>query len=80
MQPYYQNSRIYYNAKLKAHNDTQVGIMQLCAVEEGSTEHDDSPDADQQCLAALDKYDTPIKKTADSQAWITGKYKRRYDW
>lgn len=80
MQPYYQNSRIYYNSKLKSHNDTQVGILQLCAVEEGSTEHDDSPDADQQCLSLLDKYDTPTKRLSATKDWVTGKYKRSYEW
>lgn len=80
MQPYYQNSRIYYNEKLKSHNDTQVGILQLCAVEEGSTEHDDSPDADQQALETLDRYDTPIRKASDGRGWVAGKYKRKYSW
>ena len=27
MQPYYQNSRNYYNEALKSHSDTQIGIM-----------------------------------------------------
>ena len=80
MQPYYQNSRIYYNAKLKSHNDTQVGIIQLCAVEEGSTEHDDSPDADQQALAVLDKYDTPVKKVSGEKSWRVGKFTHKYEW
>ena len=70
-QPYYQNGRIYYNDKLKSHSDTQVGIMQLCAVEEGSTEHDDSPDADTEALEALEKYSTPTRRETD-QSWNTG--------
>ncbi|WP_320053965.1 hypothetical protein [uncultured Acetobacteroides sp.] len=75
MQPYYQNSRIFYNDKLKSHSDTQVGIMQLCAVEEGNTEHDDSPDADQQAISKLELYCTPKRKEGKSW-WKTGKMKR----
>ncbi len=78
--PYFQNSRIYYNEDLKSHNDTQVGIMQLCAIEEGSTEKDDSPDADQQAIAALEKYTTPTKKKKDGvKDWIAGKAKQLYE-
>lgn len=78
MQPYYQNSRIYYNEALKSHNDTQVGIMQLCAVEEGMTEHDDSPDADQQCISALDKYCSSGKKRKNGEkSWRAGKMKHK---
>ncbi|MDR1155286.1 MAG: hypothetical protein LBL04_11315 [Bacteroidales bacterium] len=80
MQPYYQNSRIFYSQKLKSHNDTQVAIMQLCAVEEGSTEHDDSPDADQQALSALDGYDTPTRRPADGKSWKSGRMKQTYKW
>ena len=77
-QPYYQNGRIYYNEKLKSHSDTQVGIMQLCAVEEGSTEHDDSPDADTEALEALEKYSTPTRRETD-QSWNTGKMTVTYN-
>ena len=77
-QPYYQNGRIYYNEKLKSHSDTQVGIMQLCAVEEGSTEHDDSPDADTEALEALEKYSTPTRRETD-QSWSTGKMTVTYN-
>jgi predicted phage terminase large subunit-like protein len=76
MVPYFQNSRIYYNKELKSHNDTQVGIMQLCAVEEGSGEHDDSPDADQQAIAALEKYTTPSRPQT-GKTWRAGKMKRK---
>jgi phage terminase large subunit-like protein len=62
LQPYYQNSRIYYNEALKSHADTQVGTMQLCAIEEGSGEHDDSPDADQQAIKQLEKYTTSSRR------------------
>lgn len=78
MVPYYQNSRIFYNKELKSHNDTQVGIMQLCAVEEGSDEKDDSPDADQYAISALEKYTTPGKKKLPGEkSWRTGKMKRK---
>lgn len=80
MVPYYQNSRVYYNRKLKSHNDTQVGIMQLCAVEEGSTEHDDSPDADQQAISDLEKYVTPQRKhSGKQQSWRAGRMKHKYE-
>lgn len=71
-QPYYQNSRIYYNDKLKSHADTQVGIQQLCAIEEGSTEHDDSPDADTEAIDALEKYSTPTRRNNESD-WSSGR-------
>ena len=78
MVPYFQNSRIYYNRELKSHNDTQVGTMQLCSVEEGSTEHDDSPDADQQAIAALEKYTTPSRPKKDGEKnWRAGKFKQK---
>ena len=73
MQPYYQNNRIYYNEDLKSNSDAQVGIMQLCAVEEGSTEHDDSPDADQCAIKALEKYTTPSKRDNGEKSYRTGK-------
>lgn len=79
MQPYYQNSRIYYNEELKSHSDTQVGIMQLCAVEEGSSEHDDSPDADQQAISTLEHYVVPQRKRGRNKSYKTGKMKHRYD-
>ncbi len=78
MQPYYQNSRIYYNEKLKSHNDTQIGIMQLCAVEPGSTEHDDSPDADQQAISKLELY-TNSRRRGKGKSFRTGKMKRQYE-
>jgi predicted phage terminase large subunit-like protein len=80
MQPYYQNSRIYYNEDLKSHSDTQVGIMQLCAVEEGSTEHDDSPDADQCAIKALEKYTTPTRRDNGEKPYRSGRMKSKYDY
>ncbi len=78
MQPYYQNGRIYYNAKLKSHSDTQIGIMQLCAIEPGSSEHDDSPDADQQAIIKLELY-TNSKRRGNGKSYRTGKMKRQYE-
>ena len=78
MQPYYQNSRIYYNSKLKSHTDTQIGIMQLCAIEEGNTEHDDSPDADQQAISKLELYSTPSSKRNNGKGFQTGSIKVKY--
>lgn len=80
MVPYFQNGRIYYNSDLKPHNDTQVGLMQLCAVEEGSSEHDDSPDADQCAISALEKYTTSSRRHDDGKkSWRAGKMKSRYN-
>jgi phage terminase large subunit-like protein len=50
---YYQNGRVYYDEKLKAHNDTQVGIAQLLSLEPGYNSNDDAPDADEQCFSEL---------------------------
>ena len=72
-QPYYQNARIWYNEKLKSHSDTQVGIQQLCAIEEGSTEHDDSPDADTEAIDSLGKYSTPSNRNNTSSTYTSGK-------
>lgn len=77
--PYYQNSRIYYNQALKSHSDTQVGIMQLCSIEEGSTEHDDSPDADQQAISDLEKYVTLFQsRPSGEKSWRAGKMEHKY--
>ncbi len=54
--------------------------MQLCAVEEGSNEHDDSPDADERALSALEKYVVPARKKNDGdKSWRTGKMKQKYN-
>lgn len=78
MVPYFQNNRIYYNKDLKSHNDTQVGIIQLCAIEEGSSEKDDSPDADQAAIASLEKYVVPTRRETN-QSWNTGKMTVTYN-
>ncbi|MEI8087199.1 MAG: hypothetical protein WCG93_13395, partial [Paludibacter sp.] len=80
MQPYYQNGRIYNNEELKSHSDTQIGIMQLCSVEEGNTEHDDSPDADKEAIEALEKYSTPGNRNRSGEkAYKTGKMNHNYN-
>ncbi|MBN1987818.1 MAG: hypothetical protein JW783_00290 [Bacteroidales bacterium] len=79
MQPYYQNGRTYYNEKLKSHSDTQIGIMQLCAVEEGSTEHDDSPDADQQAISKLELYCTNKRAKDGGKSWKAGLMKKTHE-
>lgn len=56
MLPFYEQGRIFYNIKEKASNDVQVGIAQLLAIEEGSKEHDDSPDADKEAIDKLSKH------------------------
>lgn len=56
LQPYYQNSRIYYSDKLKAHNDTAEGLSQLKGIEPGYSGNDDAPDADEQAISKLSKY------------------------
>lgn len=56
LQPYYQNGRIWYNDKMKSHQDTMVGIAQLCGIEPGYSGHDDAPDADQQAIKFLEQH------------------------
>lgn len=56
MLPFYEQGRIFYNIKERASNDVQVGIAQLLAIEEGSKEHDDSPDADKEAIDKLSKH------------------------
>lgn len=56
MLPFYEQGRIFYNINEKASNDVQVGIAQLMAIEEGSKEHDDSPDADKEAIDKLSRH------------------------
>lgn len=56
MHPQYQNGRIYYNEKLKNHNDTKEGLAQLKGIEPGYKGHDDAPDADKYAFDYLDNY------------------------
>lgn len=58
LHPYYQNSRIWYNEKLKSHNDTQVGIAQLLSIEPNYKTNDDYPDTQQMGITLLEPYNT----------------------
>ncbi|MBU2923046.1 hypothetical protein KO504_16980 [Winogradskyella psychrotolerans] len=58
LHPYYQNGRIFYNEKLKSHNDTQVGIAQLLSIEPNYKTNDDYPDTQQTGIALLEPYNT----------------------
>lgn len=74
MHPHYQNGRVYYNEKLKSHNDTQVGIAQLMSIEPGYRTHDDAPDADQYAFEELDKFSNATR----TQYTIHKRPKRRF--
>lgn len=63
MHPQYQNSRVFYNQKLKDHNDTKEGLAQLKGLEPGYKSHDDAPDADKQAFDYLDNYDRSYNRT-----------------
>lgn len=76
LQPYYQNGRIWYNEKMKSHNDTQVGLAQLKAIEPNYKTHDDAPDADEAAISQLEKY---ISSKSKSKPRI-GKIKHKYQW
>ena len=82
MHPYYQNGRIHVDVRLKSNPDICTGLKQLYAVEMCMTEHDDSPDADEQAIRKLELYtDPPVREgEPDSRPWRTGKYKRKYSW
>lgn len=54
--PYYQNGRIFWNEKMKAHRDTQVGKAQLLGIEPNYKGHDDAPDADEAAITTLSKH------------------------
>ncbi|MBV7268381.1 hypothetical protein [Winogradskyella luteola] len=56
LHPYYQNSRIFYNEKLKSHNDTQVGIAQLLSIEPNYKTNDDYPDSQQMGIVLMEPY------------------------
>ena len=71
LQPYYQNRRIYYNVKKKAHADTIIGLQQLYGIEPNYKTHDDAPDADQQAIEYLSRY---LRKSNNKHR--TGAYKR----
>lgn len=82
MHPYYQNGRIHVNEELKANPDVMTGLKQLYAIEPGMTEHDDSPDADEQAIKKLELYTDPPQPEGEpaERSWRTGRYKRKYTW
>lgn len=61
--PQYTNGRVYYNIKLKAHNDTQEGLKQLKGIEPGYSGKDDAPDADSYAFKELDRSFSHKKST-----------------
>lgn len=80
LQPYFQNSRIYYDEREKGNNDMQMGIAQLKGIEPGYKTHDDGPDADQQAIEELagylqqDAFEPRITHASD----IRGRSRNRY--
>ena len=76
-QPYYQNGRTYYNQKLKGHNDTQVGIAQLCGIEPNYKTKDDAPDADERCFTELSQFARRSKVTRRTRTGIYNKNNSR---
>lgn len=74
LKPYYQNNRIWYNEKMKSHNDTQVGLAQLYAMEPNHKAHDDAPDGDEQAIKKLEKFIHTSKKGTIK----TGRVKRKH--
>ena len=82
MHPYYQNGRIHINEKLKSNPDIATGLKQLYAVEPGMTEHDDSPDADEQAIKKLELYtESPAQPGEKAhKPYKVGKMKMRFKW
>ena len=72
----------FANEELKASPDITVGLKQLYAVEPGMTEHDDSPDADEQAVRKLEIYTDPPQSEDEpaTRPWKAGRYKRKYTW
>ncbi len=71
--PKYQNNRIRYNKDMQADKDTIVGLDQLYGIEPGYNTHDDSPDADEQCLKFLEKH--VVYGVAEDSKFRVGKMK-----
>jgi len=74
LQSYWQNSRIWFNDDLKSNVDHQTALGQYYGFGPGSSEKDDAPDADHQCITILSKY---IPKTRGATKPKVGKYKRK---
>lgn len=77
LQPYYQNSRIYYNNKIKAKNDIQVGLAQLKSIEPGYKSHDDFPDALECTVSELEVY---VGASGKTFSYRQGKMKGVHRW
>jgi hypothetical protein len=73
--PYYQNSRCWWNEKLKSHNDAQIGKAQLMGIEPGYNGHDDAPDSDEQCITFLSKH---IYEKSTGGKPMTGRVERKH--
>ena len=80
MHPYYQNGRIHVDERLKANPDIQTGLKQLYAIEPGMTEHDDSPDADEQAIKKLELYTTTPASPGEPSAksYRVGRVRQKY--
>lgn len=76
----YQNGRIFYNEKLKSHNDTDIGLQQLYGISPGYTGKDDAPDADAKCIGFLSKHISKKPKEGDKGNYQSGKYKSKNTW
>lgn len=74
LHPYYQNGRIFYNEKLKSHQDTLVGKAQLLGIEPNYKGHDDAPDADEGAISTLSKHIYSGKKGSI----LTGRVERKH--
>ena len=74
MHPQYQNGRIFYNQKLKDHNDTKEGLAQLKGLEPGYRSHDDAPDADKEAFDYLDRYARAFHHTYRVETLASRKY------
>jgi hypothetical protein len=77
LQPYYQNSRIYYNNKVKAKNDIQIGLAQLKSIEPGYKSHDDFPDAFECTVSELEVY---VGASGKAFSYRQGKMKGVHRW
>lgn len=73
--PYYQNGRVWWNEKLKSHNDTQIAKAQLMGIEPGYNGHDDAPDCDEQCFSYLSKH---IYEKSGTSRPMTGRVERKH--
>lgn len=76
--PSYQNNRIRYNDKMRADNDTIVGLQQLYDIEPGYNTHDDAPDADHQAIKFLELH-IPLTNTSADDDYKTGRMEPNHE-